>query len=575
MLVLKLSQTAANPSAVLDVSGGRHFISVVFAACSAFFARLPAIGVERLAIFASLFFSLSCNYLFFTTAWAQRDWTHPASWLFAAGLFVTITALQSAGLLILLNRWTSKPLLTILFMVTAAASYYMNKYTVFFNPEMVRNILRTDVREAGELFCLSFVIHMLVFGVLPSVLVWQLRLRTTPLRRAIPVRLLYIVAALAVTAGSTMLIFQDFSSLMRNQKEVRYLITPSNYLFSLSRVVAADTAQAHTPKIKISDDAKLAAGWAGRTKPMLFVLVVGETTRAANWGLNGYEHQTTPELKKLDVVNFPHATSCGTNTEVSVPCMFSIYGRHDYNEAKIRSHESLLHIIDKVGVKTVWRDNQAGCKGVCDGLEEQNLSESKHPTLCDGERCLDEIMLENMDGVIQKAKNGNLFVVLHQLGNHGPAYYRRYPANLRSFTPTCDTSDLSKCSREQITNTYDNGVLYTDHFLAKTIAYLKSQTSYDTAMLYLSDHGESLGEHGIYLHGLPYSIAPKEQTQVPMVMWMSPGFAASFGVNKDCLQQRAANPVSQDNLFHSILGMLQIESSYYDKKLDMTAGCRA
>lgn len=568
MLVLKLSQTVGTPGAVLEVSGNRHFFP-------AFIARLPAIGVERLGILASLFFSLTCNYLFFAAALANRDWTQPASWLFAAALFVAITALQSIGLLVLLNRWSAKPLLTILFLVTAAASYYMNKYTVFFNTEMVRNILRTDVKEASELFSLNFCIHMLVFGVLPSLLVWQLRLRTTPLRRAIPTRLLYIVAAIAVTVGSTMLIFQDFSSLMRNQKEVRFLITPSNYLFSLTRVVAADTAQANTPKIKISDDAKLAAGWAGRTKPMLFVLVVGETTRAANWGLNGYEHQTTPELSKLGVVNFPHATSCGTNTEVSVPCMFSIYGRHDYDETKIRSHESLLHIIDKVGVKTVWRDNQAGCKGVCDGLEEQMLSDSKDPKLCDGERCLDEIMLEGMDGVIQKAQNGNLFVVLHQLGNHGPAYYRRYPTTMRTFTPTCDTSDLSKCNREQITNSYDNGVLYTDHFLAKTIAYLKSQTSYDTAMLYLSDHGESLGEHGIYLHGLPYSIAPKEQTEVPMVMWMSPGFASSFGVNKDCLQQRAGNPVSQDNLFHSILGMLQIESKYYDKSLDMTAGCRA
>jgi lipid A ethanolaminephosphotransferase len=566
--VLKLSQTVGTPGAVLEVSGNRHFFP-------AFIARLPAIGVERLGILASLFFSLTCNHLFFAAALANRDWTQPASWLFAAALFVAITALQSIGLLVLLNRWSAKPLLTILFLVTAAASYYMNKYTVFFNTEMVRNILRTDVKEASELFSLNFCIHMFVFGVLPSLLVWQLRLRTTPLRRAIPTRLLYIVAAIAVTVGSTMLIFQDFSSLMRNQKEVRFLITPSNYLFSLTRVVAADTAQANTPKIKISDDAKLAAGWAGRSKPMLFVLVVGETTRAANWGLNGYEHQTTPELSKLGVVNFPHATSCGTNTEVSVPCMFSIYGRHDYNETKIRSHESLLHIIDKVGVKTVWRDNQAGCKGVCDGLEEQMLSDSKDPKLCDGERCLDEIMLEGMDGVIQKAQNGNLFVVLHQLGNHGPAYYRRYPATMRTFTPTCDTSDLSKCNREQITNSYDNGVLYTDHFLAKTIAYLKSQTSYDTAMLYLSDHGESLGEHGIYLHGLPYSIAPKEQTEVPMVMWMSPGFASSFGVNKDCLQQRAGNPVSQDNLFHSILGMLQIESKYYDPSLDMTAGCRA
>ncbi|MFJ7567795.1 phosphoethanolamine transferase [Herminiimonas sp. NPDC097707] len=557
-----MSQAAGNTGAV-----SRSLLSV--------FARLPAIGVERLGILASLFFSIACNYLFFSAALANRDWSHPASWLFAGAIFIAITALQSAGLFVVLNRWSAKPVLTVLFIVTAAATYYMNKYTVFFNTEMVRNILRTDVKEASELFSLNFCIHMFMYAALPILLVWKLRLKTIPLRRAIPVRLAYIVGAIVIAAGSILLVFQDFSSLMRNQKEVRFLIMPSNYLFSLTRVVAADTAQANVPKISISDDAKLGAAWGQRAKPMLFVLVVGETTRAANWGLNGYARQTTPELSKLDVVNFPHASSCGTNTEVSVPCMFSTYGRRNYDETKIRAHESLLHIIDHAGLKTIWRDNQAGCKGVCDGLEEQRLDSSKNAALCDGERCFDEILLDNMDGEIHKAQNGNLFVVLHMLGNHGPSYFRRYPAAMRSFTPTCDTSDLSKCSQQEIVNAYDNGVLYTDHFLAKTISYLKTQTTYDTAMLYLSDHGESLGEHGIYLHGLPYSIAPKEQTEIPMVMWLSQGFASSFGVDKDCLSKRSRNPVSQDNLFHSILGMLQIESKHYDKSMDLSAGCRA
>jgi len=464
--------------------------------------------------------------------------------------------------------------LTPLLIVTAAATYYMDKYTVFFNSEMVRNILRTDVKEASELFSLNFCIHMLMYGVLPSLLVWKLRLTKTSWRRATLMRIAYLAGAFVIAGGSIMLVFQDFSSLMRNQKEVRFLITPSNYLFSLARVVVADTAQANTPKIPISADAHMAAGWNNRTKPMLFVLVVGETTRAANWGMNGYAHQTTPELSKLDVINFTHATSCGTNTEVSVPCMFSTYGRRNYDEKAVRAHESLLHVIDHAGVKTLWRDNQSGCKGVCDGLEQQHLDNSKNAALCDDERCLDEILLDGMDGEIQKAKNGNLFVVLHQLANHGPAYYKRYPAAMRIFTPTCDTADLSKCTKEEIVNAYDNGVLYTDHFLAKTISYLKTQTTYDTAMLYLSDHGESLGEHGIYLHGLPYSIAPKEQTQIPMVMWMSQGFASSFGVNKDCMSKLSNKQVSQDNLFHSILGMLQIESRHYDRSLDLSAGCK-
>lgn len=563
---LKISPVTENGSTTLAARNSRFF---------PWAARLPAISVEWLAILASLFFSLACNRLFFSAALANRDWSQSGTWFFAGAVFIAITALQSAALLILLNRWNAKLVLSVLFAVTAAATYYMNTYTVFFNTDMVRNVLRTDVKEASELFSLNFSIHMFLYAVLPILLVWQLRLRTTPLRRTALVRLAYVIGAIIITAGSIMLVFQDFSSLMRNQKEVRFLITPSNYLFSLTRVVMADTAQANTPKIPISEDAKLGAGWSKREKPLLFVLVVGETTRAANWGLNGYARQTTPELSKLDVMNFKDATSCGTNTEVSVPCMFSINGRRNYDEKEIRGHESLLHIIDHAGVKTLWRDNQAGCKGVCDGLEEQRLDSSKNAALCDGERCLDEILLDNLDGEIHKAKNGNLFIVLHQLGNHGPAYFRRYPAAMRTFTPTCDTADLSKCSKEEIVNAYDNGVLYTDHFLAKTIQYLKTQKTYDTAMLYLSDHGESLGERGIFLHGLPYSIAPKEQTQIPMVMWLSQGFASSFGLNKDCLSKRANSAVSHDNLFHSILGMLQIESKHYDKTLDLSAGCRA
>ncbi|HWT71515.1 MAG TPA: phosphoethanolamine--lipid A transferase [Oxalicibacterium sp.] len=533
-----------------------------------------SLSIEQLAIVASLFFSLSANTLFFSSALAGRAAASPHTWLFAVSVFVAITALHAAGLLVLLNRWTAKPLLAILFLVTAAAAYYMNKYTVFFNTEMVRNVLKTDVKEASELLSLGMLIHILLFAVLPILVLWRIPLRYRPWKRAVMVRIAYIGGALLLATGAIMLVFQDFSSLMRNHKEVRFLITPSNYLISAAKVFSADSSESG-PRIPISADARLQASWGKRSKPMLFVLVVGETTRAANWGLNGYAHQTTPELAQLDILNFTRAQSCGTNTEVSVPCMFSPYGRHNYDEKEIRRHESVLHIIEHAGIKTLWRDNQAGCKGVCDGLEQQRLDDSKDAELCNGDRCLDEIMLKGLDAEVHKAKNGNIFVVLHQLGNHGPAYYQRYPASLRRFVPTCDTSDLSKCSREQIVNSYDNAVLYTDHFLAKTIAFLKAeQKDYNTAMWYMSDHGESLGENGIYLHGLPYSIAPKEQTSIPMVMWFSNGFLSSFHLNRDCLARKTDSPVSHDNLFHTVLGMLQIDSKYYDKAFDLTADCR-
>ncbi|WP_415246253.1 phosphoethanolamine transferase [Thauera sp.] len=166
-------------------------------------------------------------------------------------------------------------------------------------------------------------------------------------------------------------------------------------------------------------------------------------------------------------------------------------------------------------------------------------------------------------------------LVLHQLGNHGPAYFRRHPESFRRFTPSCDQDELSKCSREQILNSYDNALLYTDHVLARTIDLLEElDKQYDTAMIYVSDHGESLGENGLYLHGLPYSIAPDEQIKVPMVMWFSSGFAARNRLDQECLRAQTAQAASHDNLFHTVLGLLDVDTSVRDGALDLAAACR-
>lgn len=534
----------------------------------------PVISSEWLILLTSLFFALTSNRLFWSSVLNGRDWAQGKTWLFAAAMFGLLVAIHSLLLGFFVSRRTARPLLAILFLTTAGVVYYMNRYTVFFDTTMARNVLHTDVKEASELLSPSLLAYLLFFGVLPALLVFRIPLKVRTWKRSIAMRAGFLFAVTLLAVGSTMLVFQEFSALMRNHKEVRHLITPSNYLISFTRTLAADTAEAKKPKTQVGTDAKLAAAWSERKKPALLVLVVGETARAANWGLSGYARQTTPKLAAMDdIVNFPHATSCGTNTETSVPCMFSPFGRAHYDEKKIRSHESLLHVLEHAGIKTLWRDNQAGCKGVCDGLEQQRLDDSKHATLCDGERCLDEILLENLDAELAKSK-GSLVLVLHQLGNHGPAYHRRYPAAFRQFGPACENADLGKCSQQEIVNSYDNALLYTDYFLEQTIRKLKAQTSHDAAMIYISDHGESLGEKGIFLHGLPYAIAPKEQTEVPMVAWMSEGFSSSFGLNRDCLKKAAAQPVSHDNLFHTVLGVLQVETKVYDKGFDFTAGCR-
>lgn len=527
---------------------------------------------EWCILLTSLFFTVFSNHRLWL-AWAQgRDWSQARNWLLAAALGLLLTALHSFLLGLFLTRRTVKPALAILLLATALAAFYMERYTVYFDVSMMRNIFHTDVREARELLSPGMLVALAVFGLAPALLLLRVTVRRRPLRQAVVARGVFLLSMLLVAGASTLLSFQDLSALLRNQKELRYLITPASLLVSSARMAATEGREAKLAREPVGRDAVQAAAAPG-AKPRLLVLVVGETVRAANWGLNGYARQTTPELAAAGVVNFPQVRSCGTNTEVSVPCMFSPYGRHSYDETAIRGHESVLHVLEHAGVKTVWRDNQSGCKGVCDGLEVQRPGEVPGAKFCEDGRCYDEVLLNDLERLL-KEHPGDLVLVLHQLGNHGPAYSQRYPAAFRRYEPTCDQAELGKCSREQIINSYDNAVLYTDHFLSQAIQRLRAQTSHDAAMIYLSDHGESLGENGIYLHGLPYSIAPREQTEVPLVMWITPGFAASAGVDPACLAQRAQQPASHDNLFHSMLGLMSVSTSSYDKSLDLAGACR-
>lgn len=527
----------------------------------------PEISSEMLILLASAFFALACNALFWRSAMA----THPGSVVFATSLFALLLSVHALLFGLLLWRWNAKVLLTVLFITTAFAVHYMNSYNVYLDADMLRNVLATDRKESSELMTPALLLPLLGYAVLPTLLLWRVRIRKRSVGRALLWRIAFLLGVVIVGGAGTMASFQDISALMRNHREVRYLATPVNYLIALRQNMSSASPIRKQPKLAIGTDAK-AMPRAASSKPRLLVLVVGETVRAQNWGLNGYARQTTPELSQTGAINFPDMHSCGTSTEVSLPCMFSPFGRHDYDEKKIRGHQSLLHVLEHAGISTLWRDNQSGCKGVCENLQIERLDDDTLPGLCADGRCMDEILLNDLATQV-RAKPGDRVVVLHQLGNHGPSYFQRYPAQFRQFTPTCETADLGKCSRDEIVNSYDNAIRYTDHFLSRTIAALRGMDDYDTAMIYLSDHGESLGEKGLYLHGMPYAIAPEEQTRVPMLMWFSQGFASDRGLNLQCLRQRAGQRADHDNLFPSVLGLMQVSTSVYDRSRDVFAGC--
>lgn len=531
----------------------------------------PELGVETLALLASLFFSVFCNGAFWDATLDTGALHGPDGWMTGVALFVAMSALHMLLLCALLNRWTAKPVLTVLLLVTAMAVHFMGQYRVYLDPDMVRNILHTDGPESRELLSSALLPPLVLYGLLPALLVWRVRLRPRTLGRAVAIRSACVFTSLLVAALAILVSFQSVAALMRNHRELRYLITPGNYIVSLSRVVFHDSTADSGPRIPVGTDANVATRTAA-AKPRLLILVIGETARAQNWGLNGYARRTTPQLHEIGPINFSDVTACGSSTEISLPCMFSPYGRAHYDKERIERSESLLHVLEHAGIHTLWRDNQTGCKGVCEGLAFESFEHAHVAQVCDSERCLDEVMLRGLDAEIAKHP-GDMVVVLHQLGNHGPSYYKRYPGRLRRFQPTCDTPDLGRCSGEQIVNSYDNAILYTDDFLARTIRWLAADTAHDSALIYVSDHGESLGENGLYLHGVPYAIAPETQTRVPMLMWISPGLAAARGLDLACLRRKSDQPVSHDNLFPSVLGLLEVKTSAYAPELDLYRSC--
>jgi len=234
----------------------------------------------------------------------------------------------------------------------------------------------------------------------------------------------------------------------------------------------------------------------------------------------------------------------------------------------------------------LWLDNQAGCKGLCERVPHAFASQpppgqSAAPAaLCSEGECFDEALLVGLDARLAAlpapARERGVLIVLHQMGSHGPAYSKRSPPDQKPFLPECTTNVLQQCDRSELVNAYDNSIAYTDHVLARTIAWLAERDKqYAPMLLYVSDHGESLGENNLYLHGLPYAVAPREQTHVPMLAWLAPGARGVSGLALDCLRRERNKTLSHDNLFHTTLGVLGIRASEYVASLDAFAACRA
>lgn len=492
------------------------------------------------------------------------------------GFGAMLWAIFSLVLLALSTPRLLKPVLVGLFLCSAASLYFMQQYGTLFDRDMLRNVAQTDASEVRDLLSWKLFAYLLLLGVLPSVLLYKLPLaRHGSALRAVLSRAGVAAVAFSVLLGVALAQYQGLASLLRNHHELRLLAVPSNYL-SAAYGFARDSLVSDTkPWQTIGEDAHRSSAWQQHHRPSLTVLVIGESARADHFGVLGYPRDTTPELAhEAGLLTFPQVTSCGTETAVSVPCMFSRMNRSDYKAAVAEHQDGLLDILQRSGLKVTWLDNQSGCKGACDRVEHQSLRDAKDSSFCADGECHDAILVDGLQRYLNDLQGDNV-LVLHQMGSHGPDYFKRYPQAFQRFSPICASNALNDCSQQDIINAYDNTISYTDHVLASAIDILRTQSNrLDTGLIYLSDHGESLGEFNLYLHGTPYALAPPQQTHIPMLMWFSDGYRQEFGLDQDCLRDASGQAYSQDNLFHSMLGLLQVETREYQSSLDLFANCR-
>jgi lipid A ethanolaminephosphotransferase len=486
----------------------------------------------------------------------------------SVGLLALVATALTLSLFVLPKL--AKPLMAIIFISAASAAYFMNNYGIVIHKTMIQNLIETDTKEASSLFNSTLAAYIIVLGILPSLLLLKVKLNFGSFKHELINKLklwgLVLLAIVLLIAPLS----ADYASFFRNNKSIRQMANPVNFIYATATYLSANNASITV--VSMGEDAKLNSN--AHTKPTLFVVVVGETARADHFSINGYDKPTTPLLAQQDIINYRNVVSCGTETAVSVPCMFSNLTRAKYSDKKAKSQEGLLDVLKHSGYSVLWLDNNSSCKGTCDRVAYEDLRDLKIPEICNERECFDNILLHDIDKKVS-AMTGNKVIVLHQKGSHGPDYYNRYPENMEVFKPVCKDNKLQNCSSEEINNAFDNTIHMTDLFLNNTIEWLKTQSKdYNTALIYLSDHGESLGEKNLYLHGMPYLIAPDEQKHIPFFFWFSPNFEQENGIKRECLSAQTNSEYSHDNLFHTTLGLLNVSTSLYNPELDMVGACR-
>ncbi|WP_325080865.1 phosphoethanolamine transferase EptA [Klebsiella aerogenes] len=537
--------------------------------------RRPVLGRTAYLTLFACYIGIFLNLAFYRQVFPLLPVNNLHNWL--VFLSMPIVAISVMNIITTLASFLKldRVVISLFILLSASAQYFIWTFGVIIDRSMIANIFDTTPAESFALLSTQMVIVLGLSGLLMVLVAWWIKVRRpASFWRGAAMRLLNIAISALLIVLVAALFYKDYASVFRNNKELVKSLSPSNSIVALNSWYAHNRMD-NLPLVKIGEDAKQKAVMHNGARKNLTIVVLGETSRAENFSLGGYDRETNPRLKQDDVVYFPKTTSCGTATAVSVPCMFSNMPRAHYDEELAHHQEGVLDILQRAGVQVLWNDNDGGCKGACDRVPHQNVTNLNLSGECIDGECYDDVLFHNLDSYIDNLQQDGI-IVLHTIGSHGPTYYNRYPAEFKKFTPTCNTNEIQSCTQQQLTNTYDNTILYVDYVVDKAIKLLQSkQDRFTTSLVYLSDHGESLGEDGVYLHGLPYSIAPDTQKHVPMLLWLSPDYQQRYGVSSQCLQQQAkTNDYSQDNLFSTLLGLLGVDTREYQAKDDLLTPCR-
>ncbi|MCP5015353.1 MAG: phosphoethanolamine--lipid A transferase [Ketobacter sp.] len=531
-------------------------------------------SMTRLSIAAAIYMTVAFNQSFFHALVAahQAPPLQQALFIFSSGVMVFAVALIMISLLAF--RSTFKLWLILLLLSGSMAGYFMDHYHAIINREMIQNLMQTDWEETRELLNFPFLSHFFLFGIIPAILVALIPVRQSAWLTNTGRQLGAIVLSVALFLVLVFASYQDYASVFRNNRQLRYIVAPSGYLYSLTTYAQKSLKSNNTPFEHLGEDAHKGNHWANLSdRKHVLIMVVGETARAQNFSLGDYARETNPMLSQESLFYFNNVSACGTSTAVSVPCLFSFYDRAHYDGDRIKHSDNLLDILQYAGVDVLWRDNNSGCKGVCDRVNQEDMSTNADPNLCNSHECFDMVLLKDLEARIDALTDGGI-IILHQKGSHGPGYFLRSPEAFKHFTPECHSSELQQCSQTEISNAYDNTIVYTDYVLSQVIAFLKQhENRYNGAMMYVSDHGESLSEGNLYLHGIPYSIAPEEQTHIPLLLWLSNHYAEEMGIDKSCLEQQTGIEYSHDNVFDTVLDLMDVDTRIRQRERSLITPC--